>query len=130
MKEQAIDREGTSDNPKEPVAKLSLQDVAHSTLFDYEVRGKPPRYNAFYDFVKAYPNIFEQAWQTTPEIDGCIARLASVDCSEDDPDYAVYVQGIRYNMTDAFYTANRPIMDVICLAYRLFVKVKELQKGA
>ena len=130
MAEHGIDREQRSDNPQAKAATLTLPEIARSTLFDYEVRGNHSRYPAFYDFVRAYPKIFDQVWQTTPEIEDCLVRLTPAASSADDPDYEAFVEGIRYNLTDAFYTANKPLMDLLCLAFRLFAKVQELQKSA
>jgi hypothetical protein len=108
---------------------LTLQDIARSTLFDYEVRGNPKRHPLFYEFLKAYSSIFEQPWQMTPKIDECIARLASVDTANDDPDYVSIVSEIRYDMTDAFYSANKLFMDNICAVYRQFVRAKQEEGG-
>jgi hypothetical protein len=99
-----------------------LADVAQSTLFDYEVRGRPQRALAFYDFVKRYARLFDQPWQTTPEIDDCLSRLANPDNTDDNPGYISFLEGLRYNLTDAFYSANKSGMDVICRMYREFVQ--------
>lgn len=100
----------------------NLADVARSTLFDYEVRGRPPRYRTFYDFLKRYARLFDQPWQTTPEVDDCLSRLANTDHSDDDPGYLSFLEGLRYNLTDAFYSANKSGMDAICRMYREFVE--------
>jgi hypothetical protein len=113
MAEHARDRKPGPDATQAKAAPLTLPEIARSTLFDYEVRGNQTRYRVFYEFVRAYPKIFDQTWHTTPEIEDCLARLTPVDCSADDPDYEAYVEGIRYNLTDAFYTANKPLMDLL-----------------
>lgn len=104
----------------------SVADIARSTLFDYEVRGRPARYRVFYDFLKLYTRLFEQPWRTTSEIEECLTRLAAVDGTDDDPSYAAYAEGLRYQLTDAFYSANKPGMDLLCRTYREFVKENNL----
>jgi hypothetical protein len=119
--------ENPTSSPSHQEQRLSLADIAHSALFDYEVRRVHGRYNHFYDFIAAYPKIFDQPWQTTPEIEECIIQLASANYASDEEDYT-RAQGLRHKMLDAFYAVNKSIMDVICLAFRLFVTVKRFEK--
>jgi hypothetical protein len=93
----------------------TLPDLARSTLFDYEVRGRQARYRVYYQFIQHQAHLFEQNWQTTTEITETLELLAAVNPDDADP---AYLEGLRYRLTDAFYAANRPAMDSICRTFR------------